>query len=72
MPVVSERCIWLSGCSVALSWVRSHVMGWMKAQSEPAGQQMTDLTSSPFKDMQVEPVGQQKSDGKLLPHCSSP
>jgi hypothetical protein len=47
-------------------------MGWMKAQSEPAGQQMTDLTSSPFKDMHVEPEGQQKSDGKLLPHCSSP
>jgi hypothetical protein len=47
-------------------------MGWMKAQSEPAGQQMTDCTSALFKDMQVLSLGQQKSDGKLLPHCCRP
>lgn len=57
---------------MALSWVTSQVMGWMKAQSEPAGQQMTDWTSALFNDMHVESVGQQKSDGKLPPHCCRP
>ena len=28
--------------------------------------------SALFKDMHVESFGQQKSDGKLLPHCCSP
>jgi hypothetical protein len=44
----------------------------MKAQSAPAGQQMTDCTSALFNDMHVESVGQQKSEGKLLPHCCRP
>lgn len=44
----------------------------MKAQSEPEGQQMTDCTSPLLKDMHVESVGQQKSEGKLPPHCCRP
>jgi hypothetical protein len=44
-------------------------MGWMKEQSEPDGQQMTDWTSILLRDMQVESWGQQKSEGKPVPHC---
>lgn len=54
---------------MAFSCVTSQVMVCMKAQSEPVGQQMTDCTDVPLRGMQVVSFGQQKSDGKPVPHC---
>jgi hypothetical protein len=41
----------------------------MTAQSEPSGQQMTDWTPALLRELHLEPVGQQKSEGKPDPHC---
>jgi hypothetical protein len=41
----------------------------MMAQSEFAGQQMTDWVTALFRGMHVVSFGQQKSDGKPVPHC---
>lgn len=66
---VSERCIWLSGCKVAFSWLTSQVMVWMNAQSEPEGQHMTDCIDGLLSDMHVVSFGQQNEEGKPVPHC---
>lgn len=57
---------------MAFSWLTSQVMGWMKAQSEPEGQQMTDCTEALLRDMQVASFGQQKEEGNPVPHCWRP
>jgi hypothetical protein len=68
-PSVLARCIWFSGWRVALSWFTSQVMVWMMAQSEFAGQQMTDWVIALLRGIHAVSFGQQKSDGKPAPHC---
>ena len=49
----------------------SHVTVWMTLQSDPAGQQMTVKVSVNLSmAMHLEALGQQKSEGKPVPHCS--
>jgi hypothetical protein len=47
----------------------SQVMVWMIPQSAFVGQQMTDLTDGLLSGRHAVSAGQQKSDGKSLPHC---
>ena len=47
----------------------SQVIVWIIPQSEFVGQQMTDCTDALLRDMHAVSFGQQKSDGKPVPHC---
>lgn len=66
-----KRWIWLSGCNFALNWPMSHVVGCIKEQSTPLGQQMTDTASVLLTRVQVVSLGQQNSEGRSLPHWTS-
>lgn len=59
LVVLSEFVGWaVTFCS----WI-SHVIGWMKEQSDPSGQQIAELALSRL--MQVDDDGQQKSAGNF-------
>jgi len=70
ISLVSEKWTWLSGCRVALYWLTSQLIGWMKEQSSPLGQHMAAMMPVLLIGMQDVAVGQQKSSGKPVPHCS--
>lgn len=57
------------GYKVAFRRDTSQVTGLMSLQSDPDGQQMTLVAAVLFSWRHEEPVGQQKSLGRLLLHC---